>query len=621
MVSFRTVLKSLAPWVVLGSLTLALGCSSGDDPVNPTTPTVTISGTVTYVRVPVAKDAAGVPTGLETDPAKFQTLPVRGALLRVFKGDEQTDANGNKVMVWRVSLTGTGEEGKYSINVEQGSTVFVELASIFQYGSSSTYPSVRILGVPMTSSLGVVDRPLYVLRKQIDGSAVTDVTTPGAMAKINASATVDFAVGLSDRWWLCPASPSQVDEAVQETTGTGSRVVAIVDDLFAFTQFYGNPTPGTITNLHYVSGYSEARGTYMEYDREASYLGGTNFDGSELHYYGAIKGGPTDDDAFDQAVLYEMFTRNRMFVERILPQLPSLPLPADARADRMDLQDLVPDMALVEGFAPGFAACLLKSPYLGDTSTSGAVVRDIRSRAGVTADAYSAPNLAGLLWEIHLKANGVTSPGDPSTWATLDPKAVRRLLTNGFDATTSVTNVTDVPNIYISLERLKAPKQPTDPIDLAAIFTDPVITDLAAPFGITWPRPTTGPEASYLAAWPTDPDLGTNAIPAFTLSMAGAHTDRTGIYPNLSKGEVVYARFQSTRDHIYDLSVQSTPALPSTAQVEVRVNGQTYLIGSTTSPIRMQLPGATYFPIRVRLLSPSVQQPDLTVNLRFAPQN
>ncbi|MFZ1615483.1 MAG: hypothetical protein WAT51_15005, partial [Holophaga sp.] len=254
-------------------------------------------------------------------------------------------------------------------------------------------------------------------------------------------------------------------------------------------------------------------------------------------------------------------------------------------------------------------------------------IRDVRVRTGLGSDAYSAGNIAALSWEIALKSNSLPSPGTPTDWAKLDALASGRYF-SAILAKDDSTYPIDIANIYTQIGRLKEAKSGTDSVDLAAIFTDAALTTLLTPFNITWPRPTTLPESKYLVDWGKDPNTAVTALPTFTLSMANAHTNGevVPVYPNISKGEIFLARFTLSKDRKYRLTVQTPGGIPAGAEVEVIMGGTTskfsnsvssvedfWLIGNATTP--------TFQSVQVRLLSPSVQQPDLPITLGLVALN
>jgi hypothetical protein len=231
-----------------------------------------------------------------------------------------------------------------------------------------------------------------------------------------------------------------------------------------------------------------------------------------------------------------------------------------------------------------------------------------------------------MAWELILKANSLATPGTATTWATLNPAALARFFSAGpAYPTTTPAYETEPLNIFKQLRRLQEVKAATEPVDLAAVFTDTALTPLLAPFGITWPRPTTGAYASFAAAWGADPNSSTTALPPITLSMAKAVQVR-GVYPNNTAGEVAYAGFTLSADRAYTLTVSASPALTGTAALELMLpsyqsapltftgsggSQRIVLAGNSTTPV--------FQAVRVRLLSPATVQPDTTVTISLVP--
>ncbi|MDP2875865.1 MAG: hypothetical protein Q8O00_06740, partial [Holophaga sp.] len=618
MLCLRISWRYLAASAALGVISLALGCG-GKTPVAPVvTPKYSVTGTVKYTRIPLLTDpTTGVPLGLETDPAKFVELPSRGITVRALTGKSELDAGGNPVMVWSVAEgVLTDAFGNYTISdLDATLPVCIEVLGNMQ---ATTGNPVRLIAADIGTSVPIVDRPVYALRKGVDGSSPAGNPVPSAT--LSANATVNFNVGVGTKWWLSSASPSLVQSSVLETVGSGSRILGILDSAYSFASTYGEPTPGTILNLHYLAGSTWSFGTrpsFVEYDRTVY---PASFDGSSLLYCGAIRVEGGLDDTWNEAALFTLFARNQLVSQRFTGLLPTQALP-----DRTDLQDLSPEMAIIEGLAPTAAAVLLKSPYLvKDFTATPPSYQDVRVTAGLGSDAYSAGNISALAWEIALKCNTLPSPGVPTDWARLDPLASKRFfLVAVLNDTTN--NPTDAVSIYSQIQRLKEVKSGTDTVDLLTIFTDPVITALLGPFNITWPRPTAGIEAGYLVDLGTDPDFVAKPFPAFTLSMANAHENRLGVFPNFSKGEVFRARFLLTKDRKYRLTVQTPGGIPVGAQIEVKIGGSARVFSSTVSSVDdFTLTGnttAVYQSIQVRLLSPTVRQPDLPITLKLIAQN
>lgn len=638
MAFFHSSWRSLAAVAALCLLLLGLGCGGKSDSNNSaTTTTITVSGTVTYTRKPLAVDVNGIPTGLETDPAKFVSLPLRGVAVRAFQGKQQTDASGNTVTVWKlVGAANTSSEGKYSISVAPGEPTFLEVASSMAPVSGS---AVRVLATSISDSTPLAERLCYLLRKAADGSTPVGDQTPSSTPTANA--TVDFSIDLAQPWWIGMISNTITQSTVasappvtlwtpnlsRESVGTGSRVAAILDTAYTFGSIIGDPTPGNIVSFHYDPLSMDVSPSFVEYNLEA-YLPTRNSN----TYFGYVRASASNDDAWDEGVILSLLSRNHLVSQKVATLVPTTSL-----SDRSDLQDLRPEMALVEGFSQAIAATLLKSPYLADTSAGGVSYRDIRLTSGLGSDAYSAANIAAIAWALNLHACGtlngtvVTPVADtPTGWATLSLAALRRFFSIAppVDATTSLP--TDVGSIYSQIARLQEARGSSDTVDLVAYFPNATLTPLLSPFNITWPRPTSTatlpdplvPDAGFMANWGADPNSLTTALPGFTLSMASAHRNGLNRYPNFSKGEVFRARFTLSAERIYQLSVSTPSGIPADAQVEVIIDGAKYLFDASTGSARLPaLAGnATtpiYHSVQVRLLSPDVLQPDLPITLRL----
>ncbi len=636
MVFSRSSWRFLAVLAALCVLPLGLGCGGGKtNPVTPAPTSVTVSGTVTYTRKPLLFNPDGTPSGLETDTAKFTTLPLRGVYVRFYQSKAETDASGNPVTVWKVvSAVSTDVDGKYTSSVPIDEPTFVEIAS-----SSSLGSGLRLVAGAVSDPTQVMDRPYYFLRKNAGGATPDGDPAPGGIA-LSADATVDFAIGVATPWWKAPLANTikkttatvggaitWEPNAVLETVGTGSRVAAILDSAYTYATTIGEPTPGYSLYLHYDGASTDAQSSFIEYDRDEEDQ--RYFDGGGRAYFGFIRSLAANDDAWDEGVLFPLYARNWLFGKRFTSLLPTTPL-----ADRSDLQDLRPNMALLEGFSQGIAAVLLKSPYLADTSAGPVSYRDIRLANGLGTDAYSAANIAALTWKLNLHANGtlvgttVTPVADTATgWATLTRLPLSRFFTVTLPVDTTTNYPTDTASIYGQIARLKEAKSTSDTVDLAAFFPDATLTSLLTPFGIKWPRPLVtdtplDPDAGFLVDWGSNPNSLATALPSFTLSMARAHRNFLNQYPNFSKGEVLAARFTLSGDRIYNLSVVTPGGIPAGAEVQVSIGGLKYLFAAGTAPIRLpSLSGnnttAVYQSLQVRLLSPDIQQSDLVVTLKL----
>jgi hypothetical protein len=624
-------------------LALALACN-GSGTSSSSVASATITGTVMYQRVPLVKDAAGVPTGLAdaTVPANLLSLPAQGISIRIYQQVPQTAPNGSTVYQWILAQsTTTTTTGTYSATVPTGRPTMVELLSSFNGGTGT----INLIADPqgITSTIPAPDRVQYALRAAADGSAPAGRNAPTSTPSGNS--VVNFTVGLNDAWWIYNSSTASstgvamfVDQAVLETSlpgrtpgsGTGSRVLGIGDTIASFVTAYGSATPGATLDLHYWPGV-DSGGSYVVYDR--SQLPRSLESGI---YFGTLRGASANDDAWDAGVILPLLARNvlyasnqaRTFSDTLDPLFPPC----------LPLTDLSPDLARIEGLAQAMAANLLQSPYLADTLASGtASVVDVRNISGLgTAqlNPYSAPALRAFCWELILKANSLPSPGTAADWAKINALATVRFFLAPAQLGTSTSGAvmdSEPLNIFSQIARLKEVKATAEPVDLAAVFTDGVLTNLGQAFGIPWPRPTTGAYTSLVANWGTDP---TGPLPAL-LSMAKAtqvtlpYPGAPLAYPNLSQGEVLYAGFNLSVDKPCTLTATISPALvgaDSRVEVDLPRMQRAFTFtgsGGTTGP--MVLPVNTtsplYHPVRIRLLSPSTRQPDVTVTLAFNPSN
>jgi hypothetical protein len=637
---YRASLRALGAVALLAAALACGGKKGGTTSASSTT--ITLSGSVTYTRVPLATDANGVPTGLvdSSVAANLKTLPAKGVMIRVYQRNDQLNPDGTtKSTTWLVVSGGstfTDTNGLYTLTVPKDKPLMVELLSSFDGGESH---SLNLIGDPagINSTLPQAVRYRYAMRKSIDGTAPAGNPTPSAIPA--GDSIVNFAVGLTDPWWLvnptyifgnsvAPDAGNPVAETSLpgRTTGTGSRILAIGDTIAEFRSVYGVATPGATLDLHYAPGVSEPRGSFVEYDRSVYPLAYDDNLASR-HYFGSLRGGTTNDDAWDPGVILPLLARNALFSGNsartyTIPRDPLFP-PAVA------LTDLNPDMARIEGLAEAMAANILKSPYLADTQGTAlaAPVLDIRDISGLTSTQltpFSAPALRALAWEIILKANSVASPGTPTTWSTLNAVAAARFFMPPGWTSGSSRDVEPL-NIYSQFPRLKEAKSLIEPADLASIFTDTVITSIAAPYGVPWPRPTTGPYASFAQNWGMEPNTLTTPLAPFTLSMAKAVQVR-GSYPNLSQGEVVYAGFGLNADKRYVISVAITPALAAGGELDLDLplldRTFTFTGSGGSTPATLVTASSTppvFHPVRVRLKSPAVLQPDVAVTVSFTP--
>ncbi len=644
---YRAFLQTLGATALLA---LALAChgKKSADPAAETT--VSISGTVTYLRVPLAVDANGVPTGLKDAAvaANLVSLPARGTRVFAYQQVEQTPPNTTTpTLVWVLASNAvTDSTGKYSMTVAKDRNTMVEVQGSF-FGGNGAF--VNLVAEPggINSLTPVANRLHYALRKAADGTSPVGIKTPNS--KATANATVDFTVGLNDVWWVInPETAANnltpyLDQTVLETTlsgrtaglGSGSRILGIGDTIATFVTDYGTATPGFTLDLHYWPSRSEARGSYIEYNRD---LYPQAFDpaAGRHRFFGSLQGGPTNDDAWDEGVIMPLLARSALYASN--NSVFAIPLNA-LFPNSTTLADLSPELARIEGLADAMAANALKSPYLADTQGIGlaAPPRDIRLIGGLSASQktpYSAPAIRAMAWEVILKANSLSTPGTATDWASINPLTAQRFFLAPSSASTGANGAEPV-SIYTQLTRLKESKASAEPTDLAAIFTDAVLTSVTAPYGVTWPRPSTGSFASFVSNWGTDP---VGVLPPVTLSMAKAvqvnmpYTLSPGVlgyqlaYPNVSGGEVAYSGFSLSVDKRCTIKAVIAPALDAgnVIDLDLPYMPRTFSFtgtGGTTPVIVIPLAGTAPFfhPVRMHLKSPAAIQPDVTVTLTLTP--
>jgi hypothetical protein len=636
---YRASLQTLGAIVLLA---LALACKGSGGSSAGTT--ATISGTVTYLRIPLAKDASGRPTGLAdaTVAANLLTLPAQGVTVRIYQQVPQTAPNGSTTYQWIVTQSATTTTtGTYTASVLKDRPTMVELLSTFN-GSTG---SINLVADPqgISSTTPARDRVQYALRAAADGSAPAGNNAPASV--LTGSSTVNFTVGLNDAWWVYNPTTSTstgvapfVSQAVLETSlpgrtpgfGTGSRVLGIGDTIAGFVAAYGGATPGGTLDLHYWPGV-DSGGSYVVYDRS---LNPQSLESGI--YFGTLRGGPSNDDAWDAGIILTLLARNALYASNLtrtfsVPLNPLFPIGTP-------LADLSPDLARLEGLAQAMAANLLQSPYLADTQSGGVAsvvdLRDVSSLGASQRSPYSAPAIRAFAWEVILKANSLPSPGLATDWAKINPLAAARFFVSPA-LTGTATNGTSVDaeplNTFSQIARLKEGRSSAEPVDLATLFTDPVLAQLGQPFGIPWPRPITGPYTSFVTNWGTDP---TSPLTAH-LSMAKAtqvnqlYPSASLAYPNLSEGEVFYGGFNLTADRPCTLTATIAPPLvgaDSRLEVDLPMMPRTFTFtgsGGATAAMVLPVNGTPpYFhPVRIRLVSPSTLQPDVTVTLVFNPSN
>ena len=634
----RTALQTLG---AIALLAVALACNGGKSSSSTSSDTTAaLTGTITYQRVPLATDANGVPTGLKdaSVATNLTSLPARGVMVRAYQQVSQTLPNGSTTTIWTLAGTAlTDANGAYSITLTKGRATMTELLSTFN-GGGGFYMNVLAEPAGFNSTTLNMNQLRYGMRKAADGTASSSTNVPASV--INGDTTLNFSVGLNDVWWLVnPEVNTSTSEATSiatavletsvsgHTTGTGSRVLGIGDSLCTFLTNYGATLPGANLDLHYWRG-NEALGSFVEYQRDLVAQHNPLYDPSNrtYHYRGNLKAGPVNDDAWDEGVIFPLLARNVLWSSNFgrTYAVPLNPLFPTGVAQ----ENLSVDMARIEGLAEAMAANLLKSPYLADTTgTTVASVKDIRSNPG--SGPNSATALRAFAWQLVLKANNIVAPGLAADWANMNPLAATRFflapsgLTNG--ATDTTARDIEPLNVYSQLTRLREAKSTAEPVDLNTVFSDAVLTTLGAPYGITWPRPTTGALASFVADWGADPNATTTPLAPVAMSMANA-TAIGGVYPNVSSGEIFYAGFSMNADKRYTLRATITPALASGSSLDVdlpMMNRTFTFTGTGTTTDAIVIPVYTtapvYHPVRLRLKNASAAQTPVSVSIAFIP--
>lgn len=620
-------------------LLLAVGCSGKKSSEAAPVTTAVLQGNVTYVRIPVAKDSNGMPTGLDTNPADYQTLPARGVAVRAYELDPNTAQ-------WRAKQIGyTDSNGNYSFAVPAGDNYTVQVES---FARPFGLYAISLVADPngLSSTLPQAQRAHYFLRCAADGTpATSSAPIPSSTTIAGSNYTVNFAVNLTTSW-MTGSTELKADgtspafaSAGFEASPTGSRVLAILDSVYAISATYVNPTalttPEPPLDLHYVMGHSEPQGTFIQYDLhhwvqpgpgglDLAYDPNTGTD----HYFGSIQGASANDDAWDQSVLYVLLGRDILARDLSAGTYATAPHALGPVGSPID--GLSPDLALEEGLPFAMAANLLQSPYLADTDGTSALlslkdIRDISSVPAANVGPYSPLSLASLYWNLGLKANGITAPGTATNWATIQPTAIARIFGLALPSGGSFYPA----NIYSQLALLKNAKSSLEPVDLAAIFDDTTLNTITSPYNLPWPQPTT---TVFGQTWTsaTVGTSGTTYVYNGTLSMASDQMVG-GVYANASYQEIAYLGVPQAYDQAYQMTLQTTPnPLPAGATIEVVVfagsNTQAYTFsGNSASPLAFTLAGTgntttpAYYPIRVRLISPSTLQPDIPFTLQLAP--
>lgn len=622
-----------------------------------------VSGSVLYSRVPVTYDANGSPTGLGT---AVPNQVARGVQVRAFQLYDVVGQDGTTVPTWRLAGTAiTDDSGRYDIgSLLDGHQTFLEVTSIFKQVTGNG-ASVRLIADPngIRSTLAENRRPIYLYRVDLNNHSFTDPTSnPHGITVGSGDLSMNIVLTASETWavsldeWYLPGNVSgsanpAIGSAAQPPSDTlplGSRALGILDSVWYFSYYYGDPTPsrvkGGVMDLHYWPGGSASgapaitespRRAFVVYDTAT--ITPQAYDGVRLHYFATLAGGPAVDDAWDPGVLYPMLARNNLWGQNRTSLYP---------AGTSTLPSEAPDLAVVDGMGDAMAATLLKTPFLTDSTASTALApRDIRTIPAIAG--YASPQALGAFaWKVTVLANGMSDGvGTPTRWAGIDPVAAQRffVLTYPTVATTTTSSRavrSDINSVYAQMTRLQESKASSEPVDLSAIFYDLAMYLAAQPYGITWTNSAAAPALSD--RWGLNPV--SQAFPSFTLSMANAATvpnpdlrvtDPTyaNVYPNVSLGAVHEATLSLNLDTSYILSVSTDQALPAGAAIEVTIDGAVetpYLFGSgnpsITYPITLKgNPNDFVNPIwhylRIRLVAPADPSapvvPDLAVTVRL----
>ena len=440
----------------------------------------------------------------------------------------------------------------------------VEVLSTFSGGGSQI---VNLIADPqgINSTVPTGDRVQYALRAAADGSVPANTNVPTSI--FSGDSVANFTVGLNDAWWVYNPSitgsngvAAFVDQAVLETDvagrtpglGTGSRVLGILDTVASFFNIYGAATPGSTLDLHYWPGL-DSGGSYVVYNRNLipqSLLSSV--------YFGTLRGGPANDDAWDPGVILPPVGAQHPLCREPGPHL--FHPPESALSHQCSPGGPQPGHGPDRGSRPDHGCerapvpLPRRHPGHGSGGPLGGRPGHLRPRR-LSAGPLFRPGHPGLCLGIILKANNLPSPGTVSDWANVNPLAAARFFVTPGGATGTAANGTAIDleplNIFTQINRLKEGKASTEPVDLAAVFTDAVLTNLGTPFGLPWPRPTTGAYTSFVGYWGTDP---TGALlPPVVLSMAKAtqvtqpYPGPTLAYPNVLRGGGLLHRFQPDR--------------------------------------------------------------------------
>lgn len=692
---------------LLGALLLSsTACHKGSGSSSAATSTnVVIKGNVTFDRIPLLRAPNGIPTGLETDPDKFEkNLPAKFIQVNLYKkkivpDPAAPDDRSKDRVFYGLYNVSSNEDGSYYFSVPGDEEWMVEIQSTARI---ATIPdqAVNILADPngTSSTLPQHRRLRYCIRKAADGTLPSSAPADNhvATSKVavgSAPVVLDFHIGTTDRWYLAtnefdrtatgPVSglvPSYSPGVVEganlngytqagqlESAPTGSKILSILSAFSDVARFSEAATisvvpggPGSELDLHYLQGRSEAQGTFINFDRNSYPMGmvpdpitsvptptglSSAYDPLRggFHFFGSVRGGSANDDAWDQGLLMALAARGSTFYQvnqgvyytQRAPLSPYQPFPTYQSQRNTEVQ-----MALMEGLPLGLAAALQKNPYLADTTATGVTYVDVRDLTGLTTSDLGPncpPLISALVWHIALRAKGITEPGTPTTWQDIVSPSVYPFFTLAVDS-----ELVDVVSLFGQLKRMQASPLPGIP-NSTSPFTDTVIQDLLTSLGVPptnlpWPRPTTGALATYVTNWGDNPNSlptapATDPISPMALSMSQA-VAYGGIYPNTSAGEMAFARFKMLTTKPYGLSVTLTGApLVADGKVEVSFIGlgtpdgnvvETYTFTqSTTLPVPISFQAITgtssIWLVRVRMISPTAVQPDTTVKISLVP--
>lgn len=556
----------------LGALVLAsvMGCnkSSGSDG-STAAGKVTIKGKVTFDRIPLVRDTNGLPTGLETDPTKYEKdVPARNVIVNLYQKHAipdpafPDDRTKDKIFFGFHGYARTAD-GAYSFEVPADNEWMVEVQGSAA-GLSTTYQAVNVLGDPagMSSTVPQQYRLRYCLRKAPDGTAPP--TAPGvnhvASSKVSEAmktAVVDFHVGVSTPWFLSeteydhsesrivlrmvPAySPGVVEgsnlnrysEAGSlEPVPSGSRILSILDAFVDVVTYQGSTIsssavgPDAVLDLHYRPGHSEPKGTYIEWDRstypEAWIIDATtglpaptgqstavDTRTGQHHYFGSIRGAAANDDAWDRGPLTLLAAKAHLFLQARIGGFYAQQSPLGPYTP-LPLGTLRthqdPQMALVEGMPYGLTAIIQKNPYIADTSTGPVTWIDVRDMTALPASDRTPFSGAFLPPLMWEMALKAQTITSPGTPTTWSGILPSVILP--FVTLRDSGDYREPINFYTQLRTMQStlPGQTT-----ASPFTDAGLQDLFQALGvpagnIPWPRPATGPLAALATNWGENP--------------------------------------------------------------------------------------------------------------------